>query len=87
MSIVWCISGQSAPGFCVRLIVMNSGDVRTFKRGDGNAVVLAIGIWAARSTDHIRIDITGAGGSNTTVTNDPDSARCYRTLFRDLRAL
>jgi hypothetical protein len=64
---------------------MNPGDTRTFKRGDGNAVVLAIGVWAARSGNHIRVDITGAGGSHTTVTNDKNSERYHRTLFRDLR--
>jgi hypothetical protein len=64
---------------------MNPGDTRNFKRGKGTAVVLGIGIWAARRGKQLHIDITGAGGSHTTVTNDKNSARYHRTLFRDLR--
>jgi len=66
---------------------MKPGDVRTFKHGDGNAVVLAIGIWTSRDGEKgpIRIDITGPRDMHTTVTNNPDSKRYHRTLFRDLR--
>lgn len=65
---------------------MKPGDVRTFQKGSGEAVVLAIGIWAARQgRDHLRIDITGTKNLHTTVTNNPDSDRYHRTLFRDLR--
>ena len=64
---------------------MSPGDVRTFKRGEGNAVVLGIGLWARRRGKQLHIDITGAGGSHTTVTNDEASERYHRTLFRDLR--
>ncbi len=66
---------------------MKPGDVRTFKRGEGNAVVLAVGVWATRETEKgpIRIDITGPKDMHTTVTNNPGSERYHRTLFRDLR--
>ena len=68
---------------------MNPGDLRTFKRGNGNAVVVAIGVWAERprSDGPIQIHITGISGKHTTVTNQPDSERYHRTLFRDLRNL
>jgi hypothetical protein len=65
---------------------MKPGDVRTFKKGNGNAVVLAVGIWADKEkTGWLRIDITGPTQSHTTVTNNPESDRYHRTLFRDLR--
>jgi CDP-diacylglycerol pyrophosphatase len=64
---------------------MNPGDVRTFKHGDGNAVVVAIGVRAERPGKQLHIHITGPNGSHTTVTNDPKSQRYHRTLFRDLR--
>jgi len=61
------------------------GDVRLFKKGDGNAVVLAIGIWAAKRGNQLHIDITGTKTFHTTVTSDPNSKRYHRTLFRNLR--
>ena len=68
---------------------MNPGDVRTFQRGTGNAVVVAVGVWAERpkSDGPIHIHLAGIGGKHTTVTNAPDSERYHRTLFRDLRNL
>ena len=68
---------------------MKPGDIRTFQKGRGNAAVLAVGVWAARQkhTAPIHIHITGTKNFHTTVTNDPDSERCHRTLFRDLRRL
>lgn len=63
---------------------MKLGDQRTFKKGDGNAVVLAVGLWAARDGIHLRIDMTGVG-THATVMNRPGSARNHRILFRDLR--
>jgi hypothetical protein len=63
---------------------LKPGDVRVFR--PGHAIVLATGIWAKR--DHgewIRIDITGPRNFHTTLTNDPNSERYHRTLFRDLR--
>jgi hypothetical protein len=65
---------------------MKPGDMRTFKKGKGSAVVLAVGIWADKEkTGWLRIDITGTKQSHTTVTNNPESDRYHRTLFRDLR--
>jgi len=65
---------------------MKPGDVRIFRKGKGKAVVLAAGIWAKRQAKTwIRIDITGTKDFHTTVTNNPNSARFHRTLFRDLR--
>ena len=66
---------------------LKPGLVRTFKRGKGNAVVLAIGVWAKRRGKQLHIDITGTETFHTTVTNDPNSERYHRTLFRDLRRL
>lgn len=60
------------------------GDVRTFKKGSGNAIVLAIGIWAARPGSQLHIHMTGTKKFHATVTNDPDSERYHRTLFRNL---
>jgi hypothetical protein len=68
---------------------MKPGDTRSFKKGTGSAVVLAIGVWAERKpkTGPIQIHITGTKQFHTTVTNNPDSERYHRTLFRDLRKL
>jgi hypothetical protein len=60
---------------------MKPGDVRRFNK---SAVALAIGVWAKRDGKHLRIDITGTG-KHTTITNNPNSDRYHRTLFRDLR--
>jgi hypothetical protein len=64
---------------------MQPGDVRTFKRGTGNALVVSHGLWAARQGKWIHIHMTGPDDSHTTVTNNPESVRFHRTLFRDLR--
>ena len=66
---------------------MNPGDVRTFNRGDGKAVVLGVGLWAEKSAsgEQIEIHIKGAGECHTTVTSDPNSEGYHPTLFRDLR--
>ncbi len=68
---------------------MKPGDIRTFKKGKGNAVVLAVGLWAERPTQTgpIQIHITGTKAFHTTVNNSPNSERYHRTLFRDLRRL
>ncbi len=67
--------------------MMKPGDLRTFKKGAGKAVVLAVGVWAKHAGEHgpIHIHITGTKRFHTTVTNDPKSERYHRTLFRDLR--
>jgi len=66
---------------------MKPGDIRSFRHGEGNAVVLAIGVWAEKRGKQLQIHITGTKTFHTTVTNDPDSERYHRTLFRDLRKL
>ena len=68
---------------------MKPGDIRTFKKGKGSAVVMAIGVWAERTRKNgpIQIHITGTKNLHTTVTNSQRSERYHRTLFRDLRKL
>ena len=56
---------------------MKPDEQRTFEKGSGNAVVLAVGLWAARTDD----------GAHTTVTNRPDSVRDHRIRFWDLREM
>src|SRR5262249_32664033 len=69
--------------------LMKPGDIRTFKKGNGNAVVLAVGLWAERHTKSgpIQIHITGTKNFHTTVSSSAASERYHRTLFRDLRKL
>lgn len=64
---------------------MKPGDTRTFKRGEGNAVVLGLGLWAERRGRQLHIHMTGTNTFHTTVTSDPKSERYHRTLFRNLR--
>ena len=64
---------------------MSPGDVRTFKHGEGNALVVGLGMWAKRQGKWIHIHLTGPDDSQTTVTNNPESVRYHRTLFRNLR--
>ena len=40
---------------------MKPGDVRVFNGGE--ALAVAVGIWAKREREHLRIDITGFGDS------------------------
>lgn len=65
---------------------MKPGDLSTFTKGDGNAVVMAVGLWAARDGIHLRIDMSG-DGPHEAVTNGPDSARNHPILFRDLQKM
>ena len=65
---------------------MKPSDARTFEKGNSNAVVLAVGVWAARDGMLLPIDMTG-DSAHTTVTNRPGSARDHRILFRDLRKM
>ena len=68
--------------------MMKPGDIRTFKKGAGRAVVLAIGVWAERKKNGpIQIHITGTKTFHTTVNNNPESERYHRTLFRNLQTL
>jgi len=64
---------------------MEPNEQRICSKGDGNAVVSAVGLWAARDGIHLRIDTTG-GGSQT-VTNRTGSVRDHRILFRDLQRM
>ena len=64
---------------------MSLADVRTFRDGEVSALVITHGIWAERRGKWIHIHMTGPEDSHTTVTNDPNSVRYHRTLFRDLR--
>ncbi len=64
---------------------ISPGDVRTFKHGNGNAVVVGLCLWAEKQGDWIHIHLTGPDNTHTTVTNNPKSVRFHRTLFRNLR--
>jgi hypothetical protein len=66
---------------------MNPGDVRTFEEGRQLALVIGIGVWAERRGDWIDVHLTGTEKFHTTVTNQRDSERYHRTLFRNLRRL
>ncbi len=65
--------------------MMSPGDVRTFQQGNGNAVVIGLGLWAKKQGRWIQIHMTGPNDLHTTVTNNPDSVRYHKTLYRDLR--
>jgi hypothetical protein len=65
--------------------MMSPGDVRTFQQGNANAVVIGLGLWARKQGEWIQIHMTGPNNLHTTVTNNPESARYHRTLYRDLR--
>lgn len=49
-------------------------------------MAVAVGIWAKREREHLRIDVTGFGG-HTTISNNPASERYHRTLFRNMRRI
>lgn len=63
---------------------MKPCDSRTSGTGDNNAVVLAVGLWAARDGIHLRIDTTGAD-PHATVKHGAGSVRGHRILLGDLR--
>lgn len=63
---------------------MRPDDQGTFETGNGDAVVLAVGLWAAGDGVHLRID-TAEDGAHTAVTNREGSGRDHRILFRDLK--
>jgi hypothetical protein len=68
-----------------RFAMMSPGDVRTFQQRNGNAVVIGLGLWAKKQGQWIQIHMTGPNDLHTTVTNNPESVRYHRTLYRDLR--
>ena len=64
---------------------MSPGDVQPFQQGNGNAVVIGLGLRAKKEGKWIQIHITGPNDLHTTVTNDPDSVRFHKILYRDFR--
>jgi hypothetical protein len=62
---------------------MKLDDQRASSNRNGNAVVSAVGLWAARDGIHLRIDTTE--DAHTTGTNGAGSVGDHRILFRDLR--
>jgi len=64
---------------------ISPGDVRTLQQGQGKAVVVGLGLWAEQQGQWVHIHLTGPNHSHTTITNNPESERYHRTLFRDLR--
>ena len=48
----------------------------------GRTIYPKIGIWYAEDDGHIRLSIEGQG--LTSVSNDPDSERYHRTLYKKL---
>ena len=64
---------------------MSPGDVRTFRQGEGCAIVIGLGLWAKKQGKWIQIHMSGPNDMLTTVTNNPESVRYHRTLYRDLR--
>jgi hypothetical protein len=61
------------------------GDVRVLS--SEKSIVLGLSVSAEKDGDFIVIHLTGDGElfSDTTVNNNPGSARYHRTLFRNLR--
>jgi hypothetical protein len=62
------------------------GVIRTFKKGDGNAVVLAVGLWASRKTNGgpIDIHITGTPTFHTTIKQQPKLRAVSPHAFSEL---
>jgi hypothetical protein len=48
----------------------------------GRTIFPKIGIWYAEDDGHIRLSIEGQG--LTSISNDPDSERYHRTLYKKL---
>ncbi len=63
---------------------MESEQQGRLSNGDGNAVVSAVRLWAARDGIHLRIDTAGTG-ADAAVTDGAGSAKDDRILFGDLR--
>lgn len=69
------------------MTLLNPGDVRLFDKGKRIAIAVGLGVWAERRGNWIDIHLTGTDKFHTTVTNQPESERYHRTLFRNLRQL
>jgi len=52
------------------------------KSDSGRTVSLKVGVWYAEEDGHIRMSIEGEG--LTSVSNDPESERYHRTLYKKL---
>lgn len=52
------------------------------KSDSGRTIYPKIGIWYAEEDGHIRLSVEGQG--LTSVSNDPDSERYHRTLYKKL---
>jgi hypothetical protein len=63
---------------------MRAEDQRVF--ANGNAVVSAVGLWAAADGIHLRIDTTGESAP-AAGTNGAGPVRDHRILLRDLRRM
>lgn len=64
---------------------MKPGEQREFSKGNGDAVVSAVGLRVARDGIYLRVDMTGEGG-HTAVTEGA-GAKNHPILFRDLRRM
>ena len=63
---------------------LRPGSVHVFN--PGNALTLGVGVWAKKNASgRIQIHVTGGDRFHTTITNDVNSERYHRTLFRNLR--
>ncbi len=63
---------------------LRPGSVHVYK--PGRAIVLGVGLWVKKNAaGQIQIHVTGGDRFHVTVTNDGDSARYHRVLFRNLR--
>jgi hypothetical protein len=52
---------------------------------DKKTIAVPMKLWAAKRGEHIRIRLLVPGQPPVTVSNDPESVRFHRTLFRNLR--
>jgi hypothetical protein len=48
-------------------------------------IAVPMKLWAGKRGEHIRIRLVAPGQPPVTVSNDPQSVRFHRTLFRNLR--
>lgn len=64
---------------------MRPEDSKTDAMGEEDAIVSAVGLWAARDGIHLRIDTTTEDGAHSPAADGRSSARDHRILFRDLR--
>jgi len=64
--------------------MLRPGAVHVYK--PGRSIVLGVGLWAKKNkAGQIHIHLTGGERFHVTVTNDVNSGRYHRVLFRNLR--